>query len=300
VEPEQKPAKPRALKIAIAAAAVLAVGLAGALWWKSHRGAAAVPTEAVSTAPASETPAPTPAAVQPPPGTVLTNEAIIQMWKAKVPPSLIVSQMKAAKTQFDLSTNGVILLSQAGLPEYLVEAMRDPSRARIPAAVPGIATVPPAAPGAAPSIPVPTPPKPAEAPALPAAKTLTLADGTPVNIILMEDVPLTVETDAAIRFQTAEAVQVDQKIVIPKAATVKGTIVDATKKRLLRDSKVTFRLEYVEAADGTKISLRTSAKAGAAAARLEHPHYSAPKGMVAAAGTPYSVYVDGEQKVAVR
>ena len=134
----------------------------------------------------------------------------------------------------------------------------------------------------------------------PAAKSLAIADGTPVNIILMESVPLTVEAGAAIRFQTSDAVQVNEKNVIGKGAAVMGTIVDAAKKKLLRDSKVTFRLDYAEAVDGSKITLRTASKAGATVARLEHPHYSAPKGMVAAAGTPYTAYVDGEQKVSVR
>jgi serine/threonine protein kinase len=273
--PPKPAAKPSPMKLAIGASAVLAVALAGALWWKSHRAAAPV-----ASAPVVEAPAP--AAVQPPSDSALTNASIIAMWKGKVPPSLIISQMKAGKTQFDLSTAGVIGLSQAGLPEYLIEAMRDPARAKVPPASP-----------AAPEVPAPALPK-----VVPSK--LVVADGTPLNIILMENVPLTVDAGASIRFQAAEGLQMDRKFAIAKGAKVVGTVVDAAKKKLLRDSKVTFRLEYAEAADGSKISLRTAAKAGAGAARLEHPKYNAGKGNVAAAGTPYTAYVDGDQKVAGR
>jgi hypothetical protein len=250
----------------------LAVCLAGALWWKAHR---AVPPLVVQSAQA-----PAPVLVQPPPAeAVLTNDAVVEMWKAKVPPSLILSQMKAGKTHFDLSPQGVIDLTQAGLPDYLVEAMRDPAKGTIPVPHRLVETV--------------------RSPAPAKYLTLTVPDATPFNIILLKDVPANVDAGAAIHFQAAVGLKVGNTHVIGKDAAVRGTIVDAARKKLLRDGKVTFRLDYAEAVNGSRIKLRL-ARSNAGPIKLDNSRYSAPKGIVASAGTPYTAYVDGDQKLTVR
>ena len=198
------------------------------------------------------------------------------MWKAKVPPSLIISQMKAAKTQFDLSTewrHQAVAGRPAGIPRGSDAQSGEGEGPSFRAEYSDRAS---ARTGAAPSIPAPAPPKAAEAPALPAAKP-PHRNRRRDTVRDHPDGKRAVDRDPAPQsgFQAAEGLKVDQKDVIAKGAAVVGTIVDAAKKKLLRDSKVTFRLEYAEAVDGSKVRLRTAVKAGTAAARLEHPKYSA-------------------------
>ena len=62
----------------------------------------------------------------PPADTTLTNDSVIEMVANKVPTSVILSQMRASKTNFVLTSAEVIRLSKAGVPGNIIEAMRDP------------------------------------------------------------------------------------------------------------------------------------------------------------------------------
>jgi hypothetical protein len=57
---------------------------------------------------------------------VLTNDQVIDMVKAGVSESLIISQIRNSKTDFDLSTPELIRLSKAGVSEKVIAAMRNP------------------------------------------------------------------------------------------------------------------------------------------------------------------------------
>src|ERR1035437_7565571 len=59
--------------------------------------------------------------------TVLTNDQILEMVNAKLTSSLIIGQIRNSKTNFDLSTSQMIRLSQAGVPEEIIAAMRKAS-----------------------------------------------------------------------------------------------------------------------------------------------------------------------------
>jgi hypothetical protein len=50
----------------------------------------------------------------------LTNDDVIQMVKAKLPESLIQSQLRSSKTNFDLSTTEIIRLSSQGISETVI------------------------------------------------------------------------------------------------------------------------------------------------------------------------------------
>src|SRR5947209_8024424 len=111
------------------------------------------------------------------------------MIKAKVAPSLIVSQIRSSKTNFNLSSSEIIRLTKAGVPEQVVEAMRSPSPAvqseAAHARIPGLPD----------GIPL-------------ATKTARVADansrwvigGLPFSITLMEDVPPNPEPGKALHF----------------------------------------------------------------------------------------------------
>ncbi len=56
-------------------------------------------------------------------GEVLTNESIIQMVAGKVPKDLIVSKIKATKSSYDLSPDGLIKLSTGKVSSDMMKLM---------------------------------------------------------------------------------------------------------------------------------------------------------------------------------
>ncbi len=54
---------------------------------------------------------------------VLTNQAVIEMTNAGLAPGIIIARIQASRTSFDLSTDGLIHLSQAGVTEDVIRAM---------------------------------------------------------------------------------------------------------------------------------------------------------------------------------
>jgi len=67
-------------------------------------------------------------AIAPPAGDVLTNDVIIEMVKATVPESLILAQIRASRTNFDLTPAEVIRLTKAGVSETMLQQMRSPNK----------------------------------------------------------------------------------------------------------------------------------------------------------------------------
>ncbi len=105
------PVKPHASKapaVVLASVLLAAVAVGGGYWWTWH-GALPPPTAA---SPLSE-------------GT-LNNDSIVDMTAARVAPAVILSQIRASKTNFNLSAAEVIRLSKAGVPAAVIEAMRNP------------------------------------------------------------------------------------------------------------------------------------------------------------------------------
>jgi hypothetical protein len=58
---------------------------------------------------------------------VLTNEKVITLFKAGLSPNIIVSKIRSSKTNFDTSTDELIRLKQAHIPDEIVAAMFDAS-----------------------------------------------------------------------------------------------------------------------------------------------------------------------------
>ena len=155
----KKKGPPVAILAGVLGAVVLAA-VGGGLWWKHHKeGQATAEQAAVQTAPDNTAPAPpaTPPLDTPPPDATatpnpplatdeaMTNEQIIQMVDGKVSPNVIIGQIRASKTNFILTPAEVIRLSKAGVPDNVIEAMRNPKRGAPPPGTPTLVSGSPSA-----------------------------------------------------------------------------------------------------------------------------------------------------------
>jgi hypothetical protein len=303
---------------------LIAGGSAGAWWWMKHR---AAPAPAPVVAPvAVEVPVPVPAppvAVPTPVETplaeaVLNNDSIIEMVTSKVPVSVILSQMRATKTDFVLTSAEVIRLSKAGVPGPVIEAMRDPKKipatpadtkkttvasAKPTVTPPPVAVAPPVSPpvNTAKMTTAPPPPVPAKAPA-PASVPVNVTDAMPFSIKLAEDVPADAEEGHALHFIAIDGLKVGDAVVIAKGAAVTGSVLEAGKRKTFGGNKMTFRLLQVEAVDGWKLNIRSEpsrGKDGPAKRPIDAGAKGKTKEVAAASGSQYVAYIEGDQTVSV-
>src|SRR5882724_6726479 len=54
---------------------------------------------------------------------VLTNETIVSLTKANLPPAVIVNKIKSSKTNFDTSTSELLRLKQTGVSDEVINSM---------------------------------------------------------------------------------------------------------------------------------------------------------------------------------
>ena len=126
--------------------------IVGSVWWKHHKEA---PVQQAAVTPAADTDASAPpapgspddaAATSPgglpplPADEAMTNDLIIQMVEAKVSPNQIISQIRSSKTNFVLTPAELIRLSKAGVPDSIIDAMRNPQRAVVSTSAPAAPT----------------------------------------------------------------------------------------------------------------------------------------------------------------
>jgi serine/threonine-protein kinase len=304
--------------------ALVIAGGGGAFWWMKHR-AASPPTPVVIEVPAPAAPAPVPTPVAPPAEAVLKNDSIIEMVTEKVPTSVILSQMRASKTDFVLTSGEVIRLSKAGVPSQIIEAMRDPKRIPIsvgtppatasakptiaPIAAPAPVVAPPVVqqPQTAKATTAPPPPTPAPAPVKAVAPTVivNVSDAMPFSIRLAEDVPADAEEGRPLHFTAIDGLKVGDTVVIAKGAAVTGSVVEAAGKKKVfgLGGKMTFRLVQVDAVDGKKLNIRAEpsrGKEGPAKRPIDSGAKGKTKEIAAAAGSQYVGYIEGNQTVSVR
>jgi serine/threonine-protein kinase len=267
VLPPPQPTRSASKASAIVVACVLLAGGGGVYWWIQHR-----------PAPARTQSIPPPAPPQSPSGT-LTNDNIIDMAQAQVAPSVIISQIRGSKTNFDLSPGEVIRLSKAGVPAAVIEAMRNPTA--------DVGPTPPVEPSAPPPVAVP----------------VVLGDGTPIRLTLTDDVPRNALEGEPIRFKVAADVRVNGTLVIPQGAPAVGVIVDSAKRAILGiGGKMTFRLEKIDAVDGQEVKIRATQTRNdnGISKRPVNTGFRQPKQVVAVAGASYVAYVDGPNTVSVK
>jgi len=321
------PAKP-ILAIAAAVVVLAGAGVGARVWWKKHHEPPPAGEMAVATPVETPVPAAPPAPEQSAPtlepaDTVLTNDQILDLAQAKVPTSVILSQIRASKTNFNLSPAEIIRLTKAGVPAVVIETMRDPNAVAAPVSAkstpaqpkssspPPAMTIQPAAPAIPVIAPAPSPaalpttlsPPPSPVTKVERAVSATLVDGTPIRILLAADIPADAQERQALRFTVADPVRVDDVLVIAKGAAVTGEVVEGVKKRFIGSSKATYRLNQIDAVDGRKLNVRaTPGKSAEGPARrpLDNPNQRHSKDVAAEAGTEYIAYIDGNQTVSAR
>ena len=133
-----------------------------------------------------------------------------------------------------------------------------------------------------------------------------VSDALPFVITLAQDVPSDAPEGLALHFTVSEGLQVDNKTVIAKGATVTGAVMgESGKKGFLgiKGHKLTFRLTQAEAVDGRKLAVRALAGKnddGPALRSFDTTKGSKSKGYAAIQGTVYVGYIDGDQIVSVR
>ena len=247
----------------------------------------------------------------PPMPDVLTNESVIEMVKAKLPERFIVSQLRTAKTHFQLSTTELIRLGQSGVSEAVVAVMRDPKvvlpTSQLPASPLQVQTALPT------SVPkamgptttaLPNTESPAAAATAVVAATKApaiLADGTRIRIMLDEDVPRAPQPAAPLKISVSENISVNGRVVIAAGAPIMATLSIAPGRKLLgRGPRVLFLLESVRAVDGRQIRLRSRVAVGPADQTRRPIDASGlstgtlPEGILVTKGTEIYCYVDGE------
>jgi serine/threonine-protein kinase len=286
----RKKSSPLPVLIAVAVVVLGAVG-GGGWWWMKHRQA---PPAAAQVAPVSAPAAATPATTD----TGMTNRNVLDMVDAKVPAVTIISQIRASRTNFDLSTNGVIQLAKGGVSPSIIEVMRNPkadsAAARsaphaATASVPPSATAPAEAASATPLAPT-------------RINTVSILGGLPFNITLAQDVPVKLTAGQKIAFTVSNDVKVGGVVVIAKGTPLSGEVVvpGDSKKLLIVKNKATFKLTTVESADGSKLAIRNTPGHTGKAERPIEQQGTKTKDLLAPAGTGYLGYVDNDQTVVIK
>jgi serine/threonine-protein kinase len=293
LSPKKKGGK---LPITIAAAAVVVLAAGGAgWWWMTHRNAQAPPPVTVQATPAAVQPpvqAFDPAAVAPdtsaaasPADASITNKDVLEMVAAKVPTNTIVNQIRSSKTNFDLSTAGIIQLTQGGVPENIIAAMRNPKPDTSAMAAAG------------------APPASAASSVSTRIQTVSILGGMPFSITLTQDVPAKLTPGQELHFAVTKDVKVGDVVIVAKGTPLNGTVVDPgdSKKLLIVKTKATFKLTNVDSTGGTKLAIRATPKGKEdKAERPIEQAGSKNKDVLAPAGTEYLGYMEGDQTVTLK
>jgi hypothetical protein len=266
----------KAVLIGVACLAIVALAAAGA-WWQTHpRGTP--PPVAITATPAPQT-APTPVAAT----------------------SAIAPDAAAAEK----TTIPAVTIPAVGAPPPPTPVVPFTHQSKTPVAPPVAAAKTPVQPQAVatPAAPLTAAPVP-QAPAAPEQVTVTLNDGLPFRIALLEDIPADAEVGRALRFRVLDGVQSGGVVVIAKGTVVTGAVTALGGKRNFfgERSKVRFRLTSAESVDDNKIGIRAtpaSKSDGEDARTFEVPKGSKDKNLLAASGAEYVAYVAGDQTVTV-
>jgi hypothetical protein len=60
-------------------------------------------------------------------GAILTNRSVIELVQDKLPEEVIITKIQTSKTNFDVSTNGLVALNKAGVPASIIKTMMTPA-----------------------------------------------------------------------------------------------------------------------------------------------------------------------------
>ena len=140
---------------------------------------------------------------------------------------------------------------------------------------------------------------------------MTIPDGTEVRLLLKNPLSsATAQPEQRIEFTASDAVAVHGTTVIAKGAPSVGHVTEAQpKKGFGRKGKLDFTIDTVQAVSGENIRLRSSKTAAGAdsygmagvVTLLTGPLGALVKGkdVEVAAGTEFTIYIDGDRKIAI-
>jgi hypothetical protein len=133
------------------------------------------------------------------------------------------------------------------------------------------------------------------------AGTLLLTDGTPIHLVLMDDLlGKKLQAKQIVHFKVREDLVLDSKLVVKTGAKAIGHVESVSKSGLLgKSGRLVLQFDYVETASGAKILLRGGAgvsggKGGALtweSALWYGPNASLP------VGTMINAYVNQDQRI---
>lgn len=150
---------------------------------------------------------------------------------------------------------------------------------------------------------VPAQDKPPSGGQVPPGREVKIADGTPIDLLLQDDVSTDAEEGAALNLTAASDVKVGGAVAIERGAPATGAVYSVAKKKQLlivgRGVRVTYRLNEIASASGSKIKLRATPQKTGISVRPLEPAGPKPKNVAALKGSHVTAYVDGEQAVSL-
>lgn len=229
--------------------------------------------------------------------TVVTNDTIIEMAKSKVSPSLMMRQIRASETKFDMSSDEIIRLVQAGVPETVIEVMRNPAAKPTPATQAQAVQ-----PNEMKQEKAAEKQETAAAKLSETDKLIGVVDGAPIGLTLDENIPLDAEEGHALHFTVSTDLKTNDGVLVAKGSKAVGAIYSREKRKnfiMKRGDKVSFQLANVTAVNGAKLKIRATPQR-----KADDDSYRAiesrSKELAAAKGAQFIGYVDGAQTVAVK
>lgn len=271
----------KSISLGATCAAVVALVIAG-VWWQTHRQPATPSPSQAKTAPVAiaTPPSPQPAPVSPSP-----SEPAIQAPAANPIASTAAPPPPRSTSNFPFAKS-----LKVPVPPPVAETTAPVQPKPLPA--------PPALPATVAAAPV------AHAPAAPAGVPVTLGDGVPFRIALLDDIPIDTEVGRSLRFRVLDGVQSGDVVVIAKGAIVTGSVAALGGKRNFfgERSKARFRLISVESVGDSKINVRATPALkgdGDDTRPLEVQKGTKDKNLIAASGAEYVAYIAGDQTLSV-
>lgn len=196
-----------------------------------------------------------PLAVQAQTQKALTNADILNLTKEGLEANLIVKDIEANSTDFDVSPQALVELKNAGVAQSVMEAMLA-AHAGKPAAASE------AAHGSADT--TPTAPNGATDSGCDASKGCLLRDGTDVPLVFAGEITSkTAHEGDPVEFLLDQDLKVGERVVAPKGAHAVATVTNAKRAGMMgRPGELNVQLQYLVVA-GTHVRLRgTKGKEG--------------------------------------
>jgi hypothetical protein len=215
------------------------------------------------------------------------NADILKLLQAQVGEPIILDVIaKSGRSRFDTSIDAIVALKAAGATDRMIAAMRGIDA---PAATPVARLATKAA-----------------------AMEVAVPDGTEVKLQLLDHLSsATAMVGQKVRLEVVDEVRVKDHVVIAQGASAVGTVTVAEpRKNFGRRGRLDFTIDAVKAQDGQNIRLRITKRAQGGERyvtagvvsyfTLVGGLFVRGKDVEVDAGTQYSIYIDGERRVALQ